>query len=203
MTPKIKYWLFDYHWIISFVLLVVVFAVSARNAALQSPSFLCPIVGTVLGLSYFALKQHSEEIRLFKELFCEFNKRYDAMSKQLYALFDAPLDQPLTPDEITLLYGYFNLCAEEYLYYRKGFIYAEVWCAWLNGMVIFFKNSRIRLLWEEELRTNSYYGFTTAYLQCGPTPATRLTLTFRVSRTISTCVAPPVRKKAVLTGHEC
>jgi hypothetical protein len=166
MTPKIKYWLFDNHWAISFLLLVIVFAASVRNVALQSPSFLCPIVATILGFSYFALQQHLAEVRLFKELFSECNARYDAMSKQLHALLDAPADQRLSGEEITLLYGYFNLCAEEYLYYRKGFIYAEVWRAWLNGMAIFFENSRIRLLWEKELRSNSYFGFTTAYLQC-------------------------------------
>jgi len=166
MTPRLKHWLFDNHWIISFVLLVVVLAASASIPALQSPSFLCSIVGTVLGLSYFALKQHLEEVRLFKELFSEFNARYDKMSKQLYALLATRPDKDLTGEEITLLYGYFNLCAEEYLYYRKGFIYTEVWRAWLNGMVIFFKNPRICSLWEKELLTSSYYGFAKVHLQC-------------------------------------
>ncbi|MGO8699452.1 MAG: hypothetical protein ACLQVY_17235 [Limisphaerales bacterium] len=163
MTPKLKHWLFDNHLIISFVLLVGVLAASASIHAMQSPSFLCPIVGTVLGLSYFALKQHLEEVHLFKELFSEFNARYDKMSKQLYALLARP-DPKLTGEEITLLYGYFNLCAEEYLYYRKGFIYTEVWRAWLNGMVIFYEDPRICSLWKKELQTSSYYGFTTAQL---------------------------------------
>ncbi|MGD0349412.1 MAG: hypothetical protein ABSB84_03750 [Verrucomicrobiota bacterium] len=166
MTPKLKFWLFDNHWVISFVLLLAIFVTWASVGTPQTWSFLCPAVGTVLGLSYFALKQHLEEIRLFKELFCSFNARYDARNKRLYALLDAPPEQRLTPDEIKLLYDYFNLCAEEYLYYRKGFIYPQVWDAWLNGMVIFFRNSRIRLLWEKELQTNSYYGFTITCLQC-------------------------------------
>jgi hypothetical protein len=170
MTPKLKFWLYDYHWFISLVLLLGVFVAWASIGELRSWSFLYSAVGAVLGLSYFVLKQHLEEIRLFKELFSEFNARYDVMNEQLYALFGASPDKPLTPDETLLLYDYFNLCAEEYLYYRKGFIYPEVWCAWCNGMKIFYADPRIRTLWEKELQTNSYYGFTTSCLQCGLTP---------------------------------
>ena len=92
---------------------------------------------------------------------------------RLYALCDAPAEQELTSDEITLLYNYFNLCAEEYLYYRKGFIYPEVWFAWRNGMKIFCGCPRICALWKTELQTNSYYGFPIPC--CGkarPRPAT-------------------------------
>jgi hypothetical protein len=57
------------------------------------------------------------------------------------------------------LYKYFNLCAEEYLYYTKGYIYPEVWSAWWNGMIVFCRNPRIRRIWSDELNTNAYYGF--------------------------------------------
>lgn len=81
------------------------------------------------------------------------------MNEGLYAIRNATGDDELTPAEELFLYDYFNLCAEQYLYYRKGFIYPEVWSAWCNGMMIFFENPRIRALWEKESRTNSYYGF--------------------------------------------
>lgn len=159
MTSRLKHWLFDHHLIVAFALLVLVFLLWACVPALRSGSFLYPAIGAVLGLCYFVLKQHLEEIGLFKELFTEFNARYDVMNQRLYALRDAPAQQALMPDEITFLYDYFNLCAEEYLFYRKGFIYPEVWRAWCKGMEIFWSCPRIHALWEAELSTASYYGF--------------------------------------------
>ena len=159
MTPKLKHWFFDHHLLVTFVLLLFVFVMWASVDTLRTWNFLYPAIGSVLSLSYFILKQHLEEIHLFKELFLAFNARYDAMNERLYALCDGPAEQKLTREEITLLYDYFNLCAEEYLYYRKGFIYPEVWFAWRNGMKIFCGCSRIYALWKMELQTNSYYGF--------------------------------------------
>ena len=158
ITQRIKHWFYDYHFLITVFLLVTVFVLWACIASLQTWSFLSSATGAILGLSYFILKQHLEETRLFKELFSEFNARYDAMNERLYALCDAPDDQPLTRDETMLLYDYFNLCAEEYLYFRKGYIYPEVWTAWRNGMKIFCGCPRICRLWEKELSSGSYYG---------------------------------------------
>ena len=171
----LKHWLYENHWIISYFLLLVVFVAWASLDALQSWNFLISAVGSILGLSYFALKQHSEEVRLFKELFSSFNDRYDELNERLHALLSSSSDQEFTQDETMLLYDYFNLCAEEYLYYRKGFIYPEVWFAWQNGMKVFYANPRVRALWEKELQTDSYYGFSTACLRggvsrCEPVP---------------------------------
>ena len=40
----------------------------------------------------------------------------------------------------------------------RGYIYPEVWTAWYTGMKIFRGNPRIAFLWDEELKTESYYG---------------------------------------------
>ena len=64
----------------------------------------------------------------------------------------------LTDDEIDSLFPYFNLCAEEFFYFREGFIHPQVWQAWNNGMKFFRRNPRIKKLWDEELGNNSYYG---------------------------------------------
>jgi len=158
----LKHWFFENHWLVSFLALLGACAVIA---ALGAWNLLYPVFGAVLGLSYFALKQHLEEVRLFKDLFQSFNSRYDAMNERLYMLLNVPTDQPLTDAETLLLYDYFNLCAEEYLYYRKGFVYKEVWSAWLYGMKVFYANPRIKLLWDRELQTNSYYEFSSAMLR--------------------------------------
>jgi hypothetical protein len=56
------------------------------------------------------------------------------------------------------LYDYFNLCSEEYLMKKKGYIYPEVWEAWCKGIQDFLKHERIKMLWDKEMKTGSYYG---------------------------------------------
>ena len=60
--------------------------------------------------------------------------------------------------EKDLLYDYFNLCAEEYMFYRRGYIPPRVWDAWKNGMRGFMQDKRVHELWKEEKESNSYYG---------------------------------------------
>src|SRR6266576_2022459 len=104
-------------------------------------------------------RQKIEELELFKRLFSEFNRRYDKMNDELNAIKDGPEDEPLSVGERNLLFDYFNLCGEEYLFYRQGYIFPEVWDAWYNGMAIFHDDPRIKKLWDDELKTCSYYGF--------------------------------------------
>jgi hypothetical protein len=165
MNPRIKHLIFDYPLIISSLLLATVFTCWASVAGLMTKEFLFPAVGAVLGLSYFILKQHLEETRLFKELFTEFNDRYDKQNEHLYKILSEPNETPLEPDDVMVLYDYFNLCAEEYLFYRKGFIHPAVWRAWINGMKIFYADARVRVEWQKELKTDSYYGFEAKWLE--------------------------------------
>jgi hypothetical protein len=62
------------------------------------------------------------------------------------------------------LFDYFNLCAEEFLYYKTGFIDPEVWQSWASGMKHFASVKHIRELWEAELGGGSYYGLTLDYI---------------------------------------
>jgi hypothetical protein len=120
--------------------------------------FAITIIATFLSFFYFAQKQDLEELSLFKKLFTEFNDRYDRLNEGLNSILRGDANTKLTTEEIDLLYNYFNLCGEEYLFFKRGFIYREVWKAWLNGMKIFYQNERVRKIWEEELKTDSYYG---------------------------------------------
>jgi len=101
-----------------------------------------------------------EEVRWFTKLFRGFNLRYDQMNEKLNEIAGGDEVVPLKPGETDVLYDYFNLCAEEYLYYQRGFVLPEVWKAWLAGMRDFYKRSnRIAKCWSEELKSSSYYGF--------------------------------------------
>jgi hypothetical protein len=227
-----KHRYFSYHWLVGFFLLAAGFCATPWiSSALSIKAedqwqVLAACVGGVVSLSFFVQKQKLEELIMFKELFAQFNERYDKLNEDLYRiakenpdstpcataaapqsngvltlslhvqkqkLGELTLDQDcllhfkdrhnqvskgvnrvsegatpapaaaaealLSQTDCDILIDYFNLCGEEYLYYRLGYIFPEVWQAWYNGMLSFYKkNPRIRALWEQELETGSYYG---------------------------------------------
>jgi hypothetical protein len=120
---------------------------------------LLTIIGGLLSLVYFVQKQQIEEMQQVKDLLITFNERYDKLNEKLNTIIKSQENYLLNQEEINKVYDYFNLCAEEFLFYRKGYIYPEVWENWLRGMKIFFSNKQIRNEWEKEKGTNSYYGF--------------------------------------------
>jgi hypothetical protein len=117
------------------------------------------VLGASGGFIGFLYSQHLQETQLFKQLFTEFNRRYDSMNEQLENIRRRPQGEPLKPEECRRLVDYFNLCAEEYLFYQSGYIDLDVWKSWARGMLYFAKDPEIRRLWDEELNADSYYGF--------------------------------------------
>jgi hypothetical protein len=59
-----------------------------------------------------------------------------------------------------ILVGYFNLCAEEYLFFNEGYIHPKVWHSWCSGMLYYLQDERIRQFWNQEAKLGSYYGLT-------------------------------------------
>ena len=123
------------------------------------PELLFSAIGAAGGLTYFLYRQHLDETKLFRDLFVSFNERYDDLNDHLNDILDGASDVEFTSQQRESLFSYFNLCAEEYLFYRAGYIDQHVWNAWVRGMKVFFDHPRIRHLWEEDCKANSYYGF--------------------------------------------
>jgi hypothetical protein len=122
-------------------------------------SLFVTIVGGLISLFYFIQKQQLEELRLFKELFTDFNCRYDRLNDDLNHIVERDSNPELSEEAEKTINDYFNLCAEEFLFYKKGYIYPEVWKAWRNGMLHFLKeDQRVRDKWLEEIKSDSYYG---------------------------------------------
>jgi hypothetical protein len=115
------------------------------------------VAGGALSFVYFVQKQKLEELRLFKELFTEFNARYDKLQNRLLPVL-TKTEGDLAPDERLAVFEYFNLCAEEHLFYRLGYIAPAAWVAWQNGMRTYLANPRIRHLWAEDSASDSFYG---------------------------------------------
>lgn len=134
-----------------------------------SPELLLSITGSIAALVHFLYSQHNSNTERFIGLFRDFNARYDRLNNNLNALRLKDGSVLLTAEDKQLLYDYFNLCAEEYLYFRSGYIDTEVWQSWLQGMKLFALNAEIRRLWSEELHSGSYYGFSLALIDHTPT----------------------------------
>ncbi len=142
------------------VLIVLVAAIFVTFLLVSNGSedwkLLLPLVGGAISLIYIIEKQHLDEAALFRQLFTEFNARYDKLNEKLNGIRLS--EQKLKNDDFLLLHDYFNLCSEEYLFYTKGFIYPEVWQSWVNGMKGYYCDPRIAEVWKIELANGSHYG---------------------------------------------
>jgi hypothetical protein len=122
-------------------------------------------LGAVLALCFIVQKQKLEELRLFRDLFTDFNHRYDDMNEELE---DVHAGKQMGDSNLRItLVDYFNLCAEEYLFYKEGFIHTLAWRSWCLGMLYYLKDERVRKIWDDEVRKDSYYGLTFEIIEAG------------------------------------
>ena len=133
-------------------------------AAKQTPELLLSLLGSIAAFFHFLYAQHNTNTERFVGLFKEFNARYDALNDDLNRIRELPADALKEPKDQQRLFDYFNLCAEEYLYFKAGYIDEDVWSSWLSGMGYFAANDAIRAIWGRELQQGSYYGFNLSLL---------------------------------------
>ncbi|WP_412068601.1 hypothetical protein [Rubrivirga sp. IMCC43871] len=141
---------------------ILVAVLVAAAVGVRDWAGIASLAGVALSLVYFYQSQRLEQTRLLKELVTDFNARYDKLNDALNYIADeaeiagAYDDRPIE----AYLDDYFNLCAEEYLFFKRGYIPAEVWTSWKNGMAHFCRTSpAIAKRWGDELHSGSYYGF--------------------------------------------
>lgn len=115
------------------------------------------VFGGLISFVYFIQKQQLDEAKFVNELFIKFNQRYDELNEELNIISENKSKRDFSISEKNILSDYFNLCAEEYLFYQKGYIYPEVWAAWVAGMQIYYKHAGICEFWKTELKSKSYY----------------------------------------------
>ena len=117
------------------------------------------LIGIAAAFTHFLYSQHHQDTQMFVNLFEKFNARYDKLNEKLNAIITRPINSQLSPDHRDTLYDYFNLCAEEHMFYESGYIDMRVWQAWLFGMKQFAEDDAVKRLWEQEIATGSYYNF--------------------------------------------
>ena len=154
LSIRLKFWLYDHYW---WLLLPAIGLATGVLLWFDEPfPTVATVIGGILSIAYFLQKQKLEELRLFREIFKECNERYDRMNEAL-AKIVLTGDEKLTPEERETVVDYLNLCGEEYLYFKRGYIEPSVWQAWQNGMKAILSSPRLREVWEKEKQTGSYY----------------------------------------------
>ncbi len=116
------------------------------------------ILGGAFSFAFFVQKQRLDELKLFRDLFTDFNDAYDELNDHLERI--ATHGQIDVPENRQKVVDYFNLCAEEFWWYREGYIPDSVWGFWCRGMKYYFDRAEFQKLWDEEQKINSYYGLT-------------------------------------------
>lgn len=147
-------WLIPLGWLLTVG--VVFFASKPDNLATN----IVATTGVALSLTYFLQKQSLEELELFEGLFTRFNERYAQLHDRLQGIVHLNGEQEATQDQRQALDRYFNLCAEEYLFYDRGCILPLVWRAWCRGTLWYLTCERIHLAFQEEVNHDSHYGLT-------------------------------------------
>ena len=151
---RLKFWIFEHYWWL--ILTTTVVAIGILLTLKEQIATIATVVGALFSLMYFLQKQKLEEIRVFREIFKECNSRYDEMNDALAIIGKKSLTD-LTETERSRVIDYLNLCGEEYLYFKRGYIDPSVWQAWNNGMKAVTSAPSIRGIWETEKNTGSYY----------------------------------------------
>ncbi|MFZ1809316.1 MAG: hypothetical protein WAU36_18930 [Cyclobacteriaceae bacterium] len=122
--------------------------------------------GICITLYYSWRSKKLADDQMMKELFTEFNRRYDDLNDDLQIVHDKyPTSDELEKAENyaylkNKIIDFFNLCAEEYFWHKKGRIDDDIWISWNTGMKFWYKVKSIKDLWQEEIKDRgliSYY----------------------------------------------
>ena len=120
------------------------------------------ILATGISISFGVRQYKMENDKMFKELFENFNSKYDdKFNDRLNKIDEDYQNNKLTIDEkdMLLIIDYLNFCSEEYLWYRKGRIPEIVWQSWENGMLYFLNLEPINnIIQTQKKQKTSYYG---------------------------------------------
>jgi hypothetical protein len=127
--------------------------------ALQRAELIISWTAGLWAVTNFLHQHELARARFFFELFNRFNERYDGLNCELASIMAGPDHATLSVNEHSTLIDYFNLCAEEYMFYRRGYIPQDVWTFWCRGMREYAANKRIMRRWQAEAASCSYYGF--------------------------------------------
>lgn len=160
-----RHTIFKHYWWIALLVGGVLALLAYCFGGEQRSSLIGGSVAGALGFCYFVQQQKLAETHLFHQLFTNFNQRYDKFNGPLSDMVDKGTN--ITTEQRNLIVDYFNLCAEEYLFYQEGYIPQRVWKSWCRGMAWYLKRHPFKDVWNEEVKTDSFYGLTEKVIHDG------------------------------------
>lgn len=119
------------------------------------------ILATGISISFGFRQYKIENDNMFKDLFKDFNSRYDDNLNEIFNSFrfDNKMET-FKEEEAKKVINYFNLCAEEFFWFKKKRIPTEIWDAWLVGIKSNLEIKEVNDLFISEINKfrKSYYG---------------------------------------------
>jgi len=156
-VTTIKRW----KWSILFVIIVFIIIVLFAFDNIKIETFLASL-GVTITAYLGILRQKIDDDKVFRELFNSFNQRYSDQINDEFNKLMIP-SESLEPPNKLLIIDYFNLCSEEFLWYKKGRIPNDIWKAWEAGIIFNLSIPQVKELFECETKDKgqklSYYGF--------------------------------------------
>ncbi len=160
-----RHFIFRHYWWIGIILGASAVATAFLFGGADRLGLIGAAIAGTLGFFYFVQQQKLSETTLFLSLFTAFNARYDKLNGPLSEIIEQ--DKPASTEQRNLIVDYFNLCAEEYLFYREGYIHHHVWRSWCRGMLWYLRRHPFKNVWHEEVKSDSFYGLSLDVIEKG------------------------------------
>ncbi|MFC6269615.1 hypothetical protein [Frigoriflavimonas asaccharolytica] len=145
------------------------------NVTKSFGAIILAIVASWLAYRHNKLTRELSNDNLQKQLFIEFNSRYDKLNDLLQFVINLSAEEEeqfnnaannekfgeFTKAFITFkINDYFNLCSEEYYWYSKRRIDERIWSSWKKGMNDIFSSSvLIQNQWHDEIKNEGWKSF--------------------------------------------
>ena len=119
------------------------------------------VIGSIATLYFGIIKYQIENDKFRLELFKSFNDRYNGDMNDVFNSLEnsSNILDPKINKELVII-DYFNLCAEEYYWYKNNRIPQNVWNAWKIGIQENLKKEGVQEIYNSEIKKfkGSYYG---------------------------------------------
>lgn len=148
--------------LIAFILFLVT-SLFYKNCNNPDNELFLGIIGSIATLYFGIIKYQIESDKFRLDLIKSFNVRYnDKLNDVFNKLNDNNRveSNDFSKDDRCTIIDYFNLCAEEYYWYKRNRIPEDIWAAWLFGINKNLSKPGIKKLFDEEIKEFgiSYYG---------------------------------------------
>lgn len=154
----------DIYIVIGFLILAtIIYLLLVHFSLSEKIEIPISILGAGITISFSLRQDKIENDKMFKELFIMYNEKYDKKFNnclnEIDNYFSKNPNYELSEKQKPIVIDYLNLCAEEYLWYKKGRIDKLAWNSWERGMNYYLNISAIKkFIQNEKKQIDSYYG---------------------------------------------